>query len=48
MMVNGRGFNAAPRGKAAEMFLLRYSREAEHESDTLGVNYRSPLRFLLS
>jgi predicted Zn-dependent protease len=26
-------------GKAAETFLLRYSREAEHESDNLGVNY---------
>jgi predicted Zn-dependent protease len=26
-------------GQAAELFLLRYSREAEHESDNLGVNY---------
>lgn len=26
-------------GQAAQMFLLRYSREAEHESDHLGVNY---------
>lgn len=26
-------------GKATEMFLLRYSREAENESDTLGVTY---------
>jgi predicted Zn-dependent protease len=39
-----RGADLAPSilnmgGKAAEAFLLRYSREAEHESDTLGVNY---------
>lgn len=26
-------------GQAAQMFLLRYSREAENEADTLGVNY---------
>src|SRR5688572_20438552 len=39
-----RGADLAPTllnfgGQAAELFLLRYSREAEHESDNLGVNY---------
>jgi predicted Zn-dependent protease len=39
-----RGADLAPTilnmgSQAAEMFLLRYSREAEHESDNLGVNY---------